>query len=134
VIGVLAVFGVPFLAGCGDPNGRQGIAGTVTFKGQPLDMGNIEFQPAGGERTQAGAPIRNGRYSISRRQGLVPGSYKVILTSWEGLPPVPDVSQPPQPRFDYRPRQRIPAQYNEKPTVVVEVKKGVGNTFDIDID
>jgi hypothetical protein len=134
VIAVLAGAGMPVLVGCGDPDGRQAIRGTVAFQGQPLDMGNIEFQPAGGERTQAGAPIRNGRYAIAREQGLVPGSYKVIITSWEGLPPVPDVSQPPQPRFDYRPRQRIPPQYNEKPTVIVEVKKGGGNTFDFDID
>jgi hypothetical protein len=135
LITLLAGFGIALLIGCGDPNGRQEIRGTIHFKGQPLDMGNIEFQPAGKEPTQAGSPIRNGRYAIARKQGLVPGSYKVIITSWEGLPPVPDVSQPPPPgRSDYQPKQRIPAKYNEKSSVIVKVNNQGPNTFDFQIE
>jgi hypothetical protein len=120
--------------GCGDPQGRQAITGTVLFKGQPLDKGNIEFMPAGEERTQAGSVIQNGAYAISRRQGLVPGTYKVLISSFEGLPPIP-AGGPLPPRSAFlQAKQRIPPQYNTNPTVTVEVKAGGKNTFDFNIE
>jgi hypothetical protein len=134
VIPVLTGFGLPVLAGCSDPQGRQAIRGTVIFQGQPLDRGNIEFVPAGGERTQAGAAVQNGRYAIPRDKGLVPGTYKVIIVSWDGPPLVPDTSESPGISVNFTTGQRIAARFNDQTILRVDVTKGGENTFDFQVD
>src|SRR5262245_28257282 len=81
--GLVLFLAVTATAGCTDPNARQAVSGTVSFKGQPLDQGRIHFAPLGKGATEAGATIENGRYSIPRDLGLVPGTYKVSVFSYD---------------------------------------------------
>ncbi len=80
--------GLPVLpaGGCASGDGlpRQEVWGKVTFDGQPLASGTIQFQPAGnneGEVVSGGSVINGGSYRIKRDAGLVPGNYKVLIVS-----------------------------------------------------
>src|SRR4051812_8281041 len=95
------------LGGCigGDGLPRQEVSGKVTFDGQPLADGSIQFQPDPTIPTPAvpgGAVIEAGAYRISRQEGLVPGSYKVMIFSHGDTPeagaaaPGAQVGPPPE--------------------------------------
>lgn len=119
------------LAGCGgEEETGNVITGNVTFQGQPLDQGSIEFSPAAGQSTMSGAPITNGTYTIPASAGLAAGKYTVRITSVEGgavaSDEPPGETPPPV-------KQRIPAEYNSKSTLSAEVKDGGENKFDFDI-
>src|SRR5262249_52721258 len=83
-LGLLCVCAVVAgLAGCaGGGAKRCAVSGAVKWRGQPLDQGAITFlpeDPALG--TSGGALIQDGRYSIPADQGLLPGRYKVTISS-----------------------------------------------------
>src|SRR5688572_30210799 len=73
------------LVGCnGDSDGlpREAVTGTVAVEGKPLAQGLITFLPASSEvTTQGGSIVVGGKYEIPTAQGLVPGKYKVVITS-----------------------------------------------------
>jgi hypothetical protein len=121
--------------GCGPSSGgRQEVRGTIKLKGQPLDQGQILFMPQSGDRsTQQGALINNGAYKIDRMQGLMPGKYKVIITSGDAKTPInPD--QPPGPTgANIISKDRIPPDYNTNSKQEVEVTDKKPNVFDFDI-
>jgi hypothetical protein len=125
------------LPGCG-PNygGRQEVKGTIKLKGQPLDQGQIMFMPISGDReTQEGSLIENGSYRIDRAHGLMPGKYKVIITSGDGrtradAPP----DQAPGPTgANIISKDRIPPEYNTHSKQEIEVTEKGPNVFDYDI-
>lgn len=68
------------LAGCGD----RGIpvTGSVSYKGQPLSLGTIAFEP---QSTEAGAgavvPIKEGQFSVGEEKKLTSGNYVVRISS-----------------------------------------------------
>ncbi len=118
--------------GCQRGNGLQEVSGNVSFDGEPLERGSIEFirdgkppQPAGG------AMIRSGGYSLPRAHGLAPGRYKVLISS-------PDLSAVPQVETmeAYKPpnRERIPAAFNSESVQFVEIHSDAVNRFDFRID
>jgi hypothetical protein len=118
-------------AGCGgsgDELPRQPVSGKVTLDGQPLKAGMIQFEPAAGDvATAGGAAVVDGSFSIARAEGLVPGKYKVRITSAgaaTALPPgaMPGDAPPP-------PKEKIPAKYNAKTELSADVTKGA-NDFD----
>src|SRR5262245_36303787 len=77
------------VAGCagGDSLPREEVNGTVTIDGKPLAKGLITFVPTSAEvSTQGGAPVLEGKFTIPRLQGLVPGKYKVVISSPEDKP------------------------------------------------
>ena len=118
------------LSGCGGSKtgGRLPISGTVTFKGQSLAQGSIEFMPEQGGVSQAGAMIADGKFSIPADKGLVPGNYTVRISSLEQVAPrEPGGTEGPQPK------ELIPAKYNIKTTLKKEVKQGA-TTFDFILD
>jgi hypothetical protein len=131
--GLMTVAGV----GCGgadDTLPREAVSGTVSFEGAPLAQGTIQFMPtaqgADGSATVGSGIITDGKYSIAQEQGLVPGTYKVIVSSAPPGPPVTDEAPgivPPTPR------DLIPAKYNAASTLTAEVKAGTDNTFDFDL-
>jgi hypothetical protein len=131
---VLAAVAVSF-AGCG-PNygGRQEIKGTIKLKGQPLDQGQITFIPISGDAsTKEGSLITNGVYRIERQFGLMPGRYKVIITSGDARTPA-NTDEPPGPTgANIISKDRIPPEYNTNSKQEVEVTDKKANVFDYDI-
>ncbi|HEY2158312.1 MAG TPA: hypothetical protein VGH33_21965 [Isosphaeraceae bacterium] len=123
-------------AGCGgetDGRPREAISGTVSLDGRPLPDGSIQWIPASArEGTVGGAPVKDGKFSINRQEGLAPGAYRVVISSGGGgggasgtpgeAPGLLDAANTP--------KDLIPARYNTKSTLKAEVKVGDPNTFD----
>jgi hypothetical protein len=111
--------------GCGEPNplGRRAVHGAVTYQGKPIDYGAIQFAPEDPQHgVGSGAMIENGKYQIKASQGLPPGSYHVMISA-------PDRGKQEKvegPPGDERTLaiERIPAKYNLKTTLKLEVPKG----------
>ncbi len=123
--------------GCG-PNygGRQEVKGTIKLKGQLLDQGQITFIPISGDgTTKEGALITNGEYLIDRAHGLMPGKYRVSITSGDGrtradAPP----DQGPGPTgANIISKDRIPPDYGVNSKQDVEVTDKKPNVFSFDI-
>jgi hypothetical protein len=56
------------VAGCADNSGlptRYPVSGTVTYNGEPLQQGTINFAPVDGSGRAAGGTISAGRYSLT---------------------------------------------------------------------
>jgi hypothetical protein len=123
------------LASCGPSyGGRQEVKGTIKLKGQPLDQGTISFMPISGDgTTKEGALIANGAYLIDRAHGLMPGKYRVSISSGDGRTPA-NVDQPPGPTgANIISKDRIPPEYNANSKQDVEVTDKKPNVFNFDI-
>jgi hypothetical protein len=62
-------------------------AGTVTYKGKPLEQGQLQFLPEQG--SPASGSIENGKFTLStysEGDGAVPGKHKVGITSTKEVP------------------------------------------------
>jgi hypothetical protein len=71
-----------FLSGCNSRSGRQGIEGTVTLDGRPLEKGQVSFRPQQGTASpSAGGEILDGRFSIVPERGLHSGKFHVEITA-----------------------------------------------------
>src|SRR5690349_8575855 len=76
----VAVCGLAGCGGAGDDLPREPISGTVSFDGQPLKSGSIQFQPVQTkEGISTGGMIDDGRFTVPRNEGPVPGNYKVMI-------------------------------------------------------
>ena len=96
------------LVGCQDQAKRVEVAGTVTYKGEPLTAGTVAFYPEGsGDEPARGVIGRDGRYRMTE---LLPGRYIVTVTP---PPPPPNgkkaMTLPGRPTPVY-----IPAKFSKK--------------------
>lgn len=138
---ILLIFGS---AGCGDTAHddlpRRAISGMVTFDGQPLKSGFIQFQPASQtEGMAAGGRIVDGRFDVPQDQGPVPGSYKVQINSLDEAPPpaapvdeLPGAIQVPNRRA--LPSRTIPPRYNAQTILTAVVKSDDNNTYEFKLE
>ena len=109
------------------------ITGEIKLKKQLLDQGSISFRPMPGtEGSASGAPIVNGKYELKGDGGLLPGKYRVFITSGDGKT-MANEDELPGPTGNIISKDRIPPQYNEKSNIEVEVKSTPPNTFNYDI-
>jgi len=69
---ILLFLGVACLQGCSSDTAKVVVSGTVSFDGEPVEKGQIAFEPQGDGRMEFGV-ITNGHYSIPQEFGLVPG-------------------------------------------------------------
>ena len=123
------------LVGCEgkDPYGRQPISGTITFQGTVLQSGVIDFLPAmDGQRAGTRAMIEGGKYAVPAEHGLMPGHYRVTITSPETNTTDPPAG-PPGMAMPPLGKERIPAKYNTQSRLVVEVTATEKNEFDFAI-
>jgi hypothetical protein len=120
------------LIGCG-AGARRPITGTVTFRGQPLDHGRIQFFTTTKRPIAVGgAMIENGKYTLPGDFGLDPGTYRIQLDSME-----PDPTYKPKPgeMLSVPPtRNRLPDRYGAGSTITVQVTPGGPNQFDFNIE
>lgn len=120
------------VAGCGEgTGGRQSVSGQVTFKGQPLDQGTIQFVPTDAAKDAAPgvAQVAAGKYEMPAASGLKPGPYKVIISATAG----PKVNESEAPGDSDAPaKELIPPAWNVDSKHTVEVKTGP-NKFDFSI-
>jgi hypothetical protein len=120
--------------GCdsGDGLNRQAISGTVTLDGQPLSGGAILFEPATNESgTAVGATIRQGAFAISRKEGPVPGPYRVRIYSSSATQVPPTVGQTertPRPMVE-----RLPPRYNTQTELNADIIAGRTNHHRFDL-
>jgi hypothetical protein len=75
-------------AGCSsDPSGvdtlpRVAVLGTITLDGKPLPEGKLQFQPdASSSGIITVGEIKDGKFSIDRASGPIPGKYRVMVSS-----------------------------------------------------
>jgi hypothetical protein len=132
----IAALGLLNLAGCsGDNLPREAVSGSVTIDGNPLKSGAITFVPNGPDiPSQGGTPVVDGKYSIPRAQGLVPGKYKVVISSGEGTPEKKVDTATDMPGMPPIPaKQAIPPQYNAASILEATVTAGGKNQFDFNL-
>ena len=134
------------LAGCGgaiDTLPREPISGTVTFEGEPLKSGSIQFLPdKTKEGITSGGVITDGRFDVAQAEGPVPGQYKVIIFAAGGSGTAANAGEPPGPGPTVEKKERldrsrrgglIPTRYNLQSELKAEVKAGGPNTFAFDL-
>ena len=135
-LGAVIVSGVAVvcLVGCGpgNPQGRVAISGTVTFEGQPLDQGSIEFTALEADSgIRSGAVIQNGSFSIETQKGLPPGKYRVRIYS-AAADPMAEVPEMPG-ESEGAPQERIPPEWNTKSSQEITVTDGGRNEYEFNI-
>ena len=123
--------GVLLVTGCDQSPPRFAVSGTITFKNEPLKNGTITFYGVS-TGTQAGPPIINGKYEVSREKGLAAGKYRVAISSPDGETPAAD-DAPPGPGGNFASKERIPAEFNEKSKLEIEVTAAGPNEFNFKI-
>jgi hypothetical protein len=113
--------------GCSKSSGRQGISGKVSIAGKPLPKGNITFRPlAGTASPSAGAAIVDGQYSIDAAQGVMPGKFRIEITS--SRPGKQKVAAPITGELVAVEEQFLPAKYNTQSQLELEVVAGNAKT------
>jgi len=132
--GLLCIVLSTALTGCtGGTAKRFAVSGSVKFKGKPLDQGTIFFVS---EDRNLGSDyadmIKDGTYSIPAAKGLLPGRYKVVISSVDPKNAAPDPNS--LPGYQPVPKDRIQPKYNNQTTLTAEVKADRENTFDFEVD
>ena len=105
--------------------------------GQPLADGAIQFSPiAGGAgptpSVSGGATIQDGRFSVRRETGLVPGNYKVAINAAAGTAKV-QTKMAPTPKVPLILKELIPAKYNSRSELTAVIKTGGSDDLKFDL-
>jgi len=75
----------PIVSGCSEDDGigeRYAVRGTVTYKGEPLKHGTVNFSPEGTAGRPASGAIEDGGYEVTTLtpgDGMLPAKYKVAI-------------------------------------------------------
>ena len=63
-VSIFILLAAGLIVGCGGSSAGQ-VSGTVTYDGNPVEGGAIEFHPADGKWPSAGGTISGGKYSVA---------------------------------------------------------------------
>lgn len=123
--------------GGGDGLPRQAVSGNVTFDGQPLASGTINFEPVDLNTGQpATGTIEDGAYEIDRDAGPTPGSYVVRITSARQEAPLSAAEAMEQgavPAGEEVVEEPIAPKYNAQSGLKADVTEGGENTFSFQV-
>jgi hypothetical protein len=108
---------------------RYTVQGQVTFRGEPVPVGRISFEPdpaAGIDGPPGVAEIVNGRYETDRRFGTITGRHIVRIDGYEAPGPEPlGPDDALRPLFrEYQTTVEIPAEPSTQDFDVPEQRSG----------
>ncbi len=110
------------LWGCGSPDTCH-VEGNVSFAGQQVAVGLIEFEPADGSSQAYAIPIQAGHYETPATLRILPGMYIVRITAPD---PATNASNanigPNDPVPDTRPL--LPPSWNARSTLRLRLEAG----------
>jgi hypothetical protein len=132
VLGLLAA--TAGSGGCGPTDEFQhvGVSGKVTLGGKPMTGGTITFVPLASGPAAYGT-ITDGQYTIARREGPGPGSYRVEISRIQSTGRrVPDSEYPGKTVEETK--NAVPRHYNLNSTLRVDVKGDHDQTFDFTLE
>ena len=129
---IIAVITLALAACSSSDSGRSRVQGAVSYGGEAVDEGGIAFIPEGGGASQVRATgeIRDGNYDLDSSRGPYPGKYRVEIFWYKKTGR--QIASPSGKAFKNETKQVIPAKYNYKTELKVDVKPG-RNTFDFDL-
>lgn len=112
------------VSGCGSKEGGNQVTGQVTYKGEPVPMGVVNFFPTAGGQPIGASLTSEGKYSLE----LPAGDYKVVVIT--SNPPVPpgwkDGDPLPQPPV------KVPQRYGLPETSPLSTTIPEGRSFEQD--
>lgn len=112
------------LAGCGEaPPPTYPVSGTVTFGGQPIETGMIEFDPVDVPQAPETGPISGGRFRLRAK----PGKNRVRITADR------EVGEPDPVMGTVARQSYIPEKYNSQTVLSADVSKSGANDFNFEI-
>ena len=119
--------------GCGGAPEQTNVTGKITFDGQPVANGQIEFEPQGAGR-MAFAAIADGGYATAKDRGVQPGKYLVRITATRptGKLAEQDAFTPDAASAAIN-EQFIPAKYNSSSNLSVEIAPGESMVQDFEL-
>jgi hypothetical protein len=139
---ILITFVLPLLfcvpaCNSNNPQGRVAVKGEVALEGNPIHEGSIQFESLPGSQpsVMTGGMIRQGKFSISKTDGLVPGlEYTVRIRSMVEVPG-DSVAQSagPMSRMQGSYRDIIPPQFGKHSTLTFTATKKSPNIFQVDM-
>lgn len=119
------------ILGCSSGENYQPMTGNVTVDGQPLEKGVITFYP-NGPGTTVGGEIIEGQFKLAQEQGATPGKYRVEIVAYRASGKSEfDVDLNTQVPIEI---QILPARYNVKSQLEVEVADGGSNEFEFALE
>ena len=75
-----------------------------------------------------------GAYSLPRAEGLVPGKYRVVITSAGAAEKSKDTASAAPGMPAPLPKEALPAEYNSKSKLTADVKEGAENRFEFALE
>ena len=124
---VAAALWVPGCSGSGDNLARQPVAGTVLVDGHRLAYGTIMFYPEDraprDSTVVSGDLIVNGRFSIPRNKGPVPGKHKIVVSAEKKQKARTD-PEPGPAKAEPSDVEKIAARFNIKSELKIEIMEG----------
>ena len=134
---LLGAVALATVAGCGssDDLAKLVVSGMVTFRGEPIEDGEIRFLPTGDTRgPMSAAPIRAGHYEVATRGGVPLGTHRVEIRAFrpkqgaEPLGDLPGVEPGELPKEQY-----LPDKYNKKSELNVTIGSGDASSQDFNL-
>ena len=112
---------------------RCAVQGEVTWKGAQLDQGTISFHVPDSQAPAATALVAGGKYALPAEQGLLPGNYRVVISSIAARTVTPEeyaAGKSPLAGAE----ERIAAKYNAESVLAISVTDAGPNRFDFRVD
>lgn len=113
-------------AGCGSgDNDRTIVSGNVTYQGQPITAGRILFLPTAGDGAfSCGAEITGGRYEVTAKGGVPPGTFAVKVYAYRDRSGPAPKTEVVGVNTEADQEQYLPAKYNEESQLIFTLKPG----------
>lgn len=130
------------LPGCGGNSAgpvRAEVQGTVSLDSKMLQSGVIRFIPIGDQQgPAAGAPIKDGVYTLSKEDGPIVGPHRVeiVATNYLGFSIDDEEAMHAylQKHRGRLPPNPVPKVYNVSSSLTADIADGVDNEFDFNLE